>query len=148
MKYQTKSYSCGAAAVVNALRCFGKKISEKRVMALAFTTPKDGTDEHGIISALRSLGFEGEAFELAQTGIDINLLADASWEPVIICIQNLQHWVTVIGNVDAGLIVIDPTRTINNKKEHGIHIVSWKDLKKMWLTRKGLYVGITVKRKK
>jgi len=115
-------------------------------MALAFTT-KDGTDEYGIISALRGLGFEGEAFELAQTGVDINLLADSNWEPVIICIQNLQHWVTVIGNVDAGLIIIDPARTINNKKEHGIHIVPWKELKKMWLTKKGLYTGITVKKK-
>lgn len=146
MKYQTRPYSCGAAAVVNALRCFGKKVSEKQVMAHSFTT-KDGTDEHGIISALRHFGLDGEAFELAQSNVDINLLADSNWEPNIICIQNLQHWVTVIGNTEAGLILVDPARTIKNKKENGVHIVPWKELKKTWLTRKGMFYGITVKKK-
>lgn len=146
MKYQSKPYSCGAAAVVNALRCFGKKVPEKRVMALAFTT-KDGTDEHGIISALRSLGFDGEAFEVDQIGAARSDLADSQWEPIIICIQNLQHWVTVIGEHEYGFIIVDPARTIKNKKENGVHIVPWKELKNTWLARDGKFYGITVKKK-
>ena len=45
MRYQQRPYSCGAAAVVNALRCYGKRIPEKLVRSRAGTTKKDGTQE-------------------------------------------------------------------------------------------------------
>lgn len=140
MRYQTKAYSCGAAAVVNALRLFGKKVSEKRVLAHSFTTRENGTDEHGIVSALRNLGFNGDPFE-EETEIEAKAVFRSS-NPVIICTQALQHWVTVISLEDGYYMIIDPARTKKNKKENGIHVVNWKELKRTWQTRDGSFYGI------
>jgi hypothetical protein len=39
VKYQRHEWSCGSACVVNALRCFGFKIDESKVIPVAGTTP-------------------------------------------------------------------------------------------------------------
>jgi hypothetical protein len=39
VKWQRYEWSCGAATVVNALRCFGIKVDERKVIPVAGTTP-------------------------------------------------------------------------------------------------------------
>mgnify|MGYP003428555599 CR=1 FL=1 len=149
MRYQKHPYSCGAAAVVNAVRCFGKRVAEMKVRSFSSTTKEDGTDEHGIIAALRGLGHDGESFSTGSkdAALDRLFVSLADGHPVIICTQNMQHWITVIGyiGVDSGnimYVVADPTNTQRNKEENGVHVLSPKLLKKSWQARDGKYFGI------
>lgn len=149
MRYQKDSYSCGAAAVVNAVRCFGKKVPERIVRSFSSTTKENGTDEHGIVAALRGLGFDGESFELFGKTDAIRGLTSyvRSGKPVIICTQNLQHWVTVVGLVGDMFIVVDPTRTKGNKLENGCHVYSDSQLARTWQSRDGKFFGVVCKKK-
>lgn len=148
MKYQSTPYSCGAAAVVNALRCLGKKVSERVVQKVAFTTP-DGTDEHGIIAALRSLGFDGTAFSGNFDDAFSELESELSeGYPVILCTWDMQHWVTAMGKLgrDPGngtrIVIFDPSRSKTNKAENGVKVLTKKQLRKSWKSREGKFFGI------
>jgi ABC-type bacteriocin/lantibiotic exporter with double-glycine peptidase domain len=151
MKYQKDSYSCGAAAVVNALRCFGRKVSEMKVRGFSDTS-SEGTSEAGIVQALKGLGFDGTPFDTPDADKAIKILHDCSkrGEPVIICVQNLQHWVTVIGVLDQSrrYIISDPAKTVRNMAENGVHVVSEKEIRKTWQCRNGNFFGIICCRKK
>jgi len=151
MRYQKDTYSCGAAAVVNALRCFGNKVSERNVRVFSSTTEENGTDHHGIVAALRGLGFDGEEFETESKTDAIALLkGNLKKGPVILCTMNFQHWVVVAGMVgdwEDSYIVVDSTRTIENKKENGTQVLTKKQLLKTWQTRGGKLFGIACKKK-
>jgi ABC-type bacteriocin/lantibiotic exporter with double-glycine peptidase domain len=153
MKYQAEPYSCGAAAVVNALRCLGHRVSEVTVRSWAGTDPDHGTDEVGIRAAIHWLGYIGSDFELTQRRRAMNKLrgALAVGSPVIISTQNAQHWVTVAAALDCGkrFLVIDPVNTAKNLGENGIHVLSARELLKTWRCRDpefGFY-GIICRRK-
>jgi len=148
MRYQKDSFSCGAAAVVNAVRCFGRRIAEKNVRVFSNTTPEDGTSEEGIISALRGLGHGAESFEFMTRVAAADQLRENLMQgrPSIICIQNLQHWVTVVGMIGNKFVIFDPANTKGNKLENGMHILSLRNLKRLWQARNGRYFGITCKK--
>ena len=147
MRFQTKSYSCGSAAIVNALRCFGRRIAERHVWPLADTTD-DGTDEEGIVNALASLGY---STSLIQTSTK----KEAVWElnqatslfPVIISAERERHWVTIIGKVCDRYIVVDPARTLRSKRENGVFMMNKRELLKYWLNPNGndKYYGVIVR---
>lgn len=146
MRYQKITYSCGAAAAVNAIRCFGKKIPERRIRAWA-ETDKSGTGDEGIVQALECFGYKGEIFDLEDRDLAVQRLIGAV---TIVCIQESQHWATVVGTTDGGdrFIIVDSANTKRNMSENGVHILSRKELLKTWQTRKGKLSGITVVRPK
>jgi ABC-type bacteriocin/lantibiotic exporter with double-glycine peptidase domain len=147
MRFQTRSYSCGAAAVVNALRCFGKRIAERHIWPLADTTD-DGTDEEGILKALSSLGYSTSEVKSVTK-------KEAVWElnqalalfPVILSVQQEKHWVTVIGMICDRYIIVDPARTERSKAENGVIMMSRRELLKYWIHPNGdvKYYGIVVR---
>ncbi len=142
MKYQKNTYSCGAACVVNALRCFGEKVSERKVRTFSGTTSEQGTNEYGIMAALTGLGHSGARYEVEDK--------EAAWNkvtknfPFITCVMNSQHWVTVVGVVDDRVIVVDSTNTLLNKSENGVHIVAKREFLRSWRNKDGMYFGIIV----
>lgn len=145
MRFQTKPYSCGAAAIVNALRCFGKRISERQIQILANTSKEYGTSEDGISNAIKSLGliptrFESNDKELAWNKVIKNF-------PIILCVMNSNHWVTTIGTIDDRIIIVDPTNTLLNKSENGIHIVRKQELLKYWKNKENKYFGVICSRR-
>ena len=149
MKYQTTPYSCGAAAVVNALRCLGKKVPERVIQKISFTSEKNGTDEHGIIAALRSLGFDGSPFNGSFDDAFAELESElGEGYPVILCTWDMQHWVTAIGKLGkypgngTKIVIFDPSRSKSNKGENGVKILTRKQLKKSWKSRDGKFYGI------
>lgn len=144
MRYQRNPYSCGAAAVVNALRCHGRRVSEIRVQALAGTTAADGTGEQGIVAALRELGCGAASFETQSVTEAMTWLEGSMEEgvPVIVCTQQLQHWVTVIGMVGTRFVVVDPSNSKRNRAENGVHVVPRFVLRRSWQARDGTYFGI------
>lgn len=145
MRYQERTFSCGAASVLNAARCFGRRIPERIVRSVAETTPEVGTNDDGIVRALAVAGLHGTVFASSDFRVAIAALADT---PAIICVQNLQHWVTVIGRTDGGRrwIIVDSARTKANIRENGVAVLDKKALKKAWQTRNGEFGGILVTR--
>lgn len=133
MRYQQLPYSCGAGAVVNALRALGVRVDERRVRSLASTTI-DGTDECGVVSAVRALGhsaseFKGTSRNHAWRWLHGALLQGSA---VIICVDLWKHWVTCVGLLGDRVILIDPAKVQFNMKENGIHVLSKERLIARW----------------
>lgn len=111
----------------------GRRIAEGRIRKLAGTT-RDGTDEHGLIAAARSLGFTAVSHWSAdQTAAWAFIRANVlDGRPCLVCIDSWGHWVTVIGIVGDHVIVTDPANTKKNAEENGTHSLSRRDLLKRW----------------
>lgn len=149
MRYQKHPWSCGSAAVVNALRCFGKRVSESRISQAAETSEKDGTTEDGITEALRQFGASATHYDSDE--------ATRSWEwlrgrlmddtPVILCVDSWQHWVTAVGVIGNRVIMVDPANTQKNVSENSVHVLGRKEMMKRWKNgRESRFFGISVKR--
>lgn len=153
MRYQQLTYSCGAGAIVNALRALGVRVDERKVRTLAGTTC-DGTDETGVIHALRALGhsaseFTGKSRNHAWRWLHGALLQGSA---VIISVDLWQHWVTCIGLLGDRVILIDPAKVQSNMKENGIHVLSKERLIARWRSSRrnkdNIYQAICVSRAK
>lgn len=153
MRYQQLTFSCGAGAVVNALRALGVRIDERRVRTLASTTT-DGTDEIGVMSAVRGLGhsaseFSGTSRNHAWRWLHGALLQGSA---VIISVDSWSHWVTCIGLLGDRVILIDPAKVKSNMRENGIHVLSKNRLIARWRSsrkaRDNLYQAICVSKAK
>jgi ABC-type bacteriocin/lantibiotic exporter with double-glycine peptidase domain len=146
MKLQRGPGTCGAAVIVNCLRVFGKKIPQKRIESLAGTTPEHGTDENGILTALASLSYVGLPYQGPAKLKAIEWLDDALHAgPVILSVENGNHWVAVVGKAVDRYIVVDSTNTKRNLKENGIHVLSKKELLRQWYNKTDrLLYGIAV----
>lgn len=134
MKYQTRSYTCGPAAAVNALRLYGLQVPEAHVAKLAKTT-SDGTDEKGLMRALRKLGAAPTAVWLTST---VRRRVQAGI-PVIIHLDEELHWVVVIGCLGENLIAFDSQRSVSNQEENGVRVITPAELG-------GTVLGICVKK--
>lgn len=136
MRYQEREWSCGPAALANACRALGLRASEGRLRKLAGTT-EDGTDERSLITAARAIKLSATEHRGADR--------DAAWafvrsnvsdgRPTLLCIDQWQHWVCVIGIVGNRVIYIDSSNTKKNAKENGVHIATRQQLFSRWRCR-------------
>lgn len=135
---------------MNALRALGRRITERSAITLANTSPALGTSSEGILGAFRALGYDASS-------VDLKLRKDAwAWvtrnlnvgKPIILCVDDWQHWVTAIGMVGDRVILVDSTNTKINKSENGIWVLSKREFMTKWRhSRKGVYSGIVIGRK-
>lgn len=149
MRFQTRTYTCGPASIVNALRVFGVRVSEKKVAEHAGTTKKDGTGQFGLLQAIERLGYEfKEILSTNQEEAWVQLIEAISLgKPVILSAQGHKHWVVASGQIGKNVIVVDSERTISNKKENGTWILTQGQLfKKWWLKAGDSYYGIIVQK--
>lgn len=113
---QKETWSCGPAAIVNAVTVLGLIIEEEVVQK--FADAEKGMNERRMIEALESLGLEPIEYT--------SLHADLAWRalqknlPAILCVDKDQHWIAVTGvNVDGTVEVRDPnlgTRAYDQEK--------------------------------
>lgn len=148
MRLQRDSFSCGVAVIINAILCFGKIVSEKQVRKFSNTTKELGTDEKGILNALKHLGFRGEEYYLSKNWTEDALYEALSFGwPVIICVDNLDHWCCVIGHMANKYVVFDSLNSKSNKKENGTYVLTPNQLRKRWKSKDdGSYYAIVVKK--
>lgn len=125
MKYQTRSYTCGPAAVVNALRLFGVEVPEAQVAKAAGTTSEDGTGVRGLKRALKGLGC---AAAPVRTWRKLMRLV-RSGTPVILHLDDELHWVLVLGCLGDRLIIFDSQRSKSNTAENGVRVLDGSGLK-------------------
>lgn len=146
MSYQTRPYFCAPAALQIALRFWGLRKGQETLARLAQTTP-DGTDEQGIIGAATALGFHpSEVHTGSRKEARDWLLTTASVAPLILCVDQWEHWVCVAGQCGDRVTVFDPSVEIWNTKTRGVWPVSVSTLLKRWRaagTKKGYY-GIAI----
>lgn len=134
MRYQEFSWSCGPAALVNAARVLGKRISEKRARSLASATEADGADEDDLIAAARALGLTATEHHSADQAAAWAFVRSNVLEgrPCMICVDSWGHWVTVIAIVGDRVILADSANTKKNMTENGIEPLTRPSLLGRW----------------
>lgn len=150
MRYQSGPGFCGAAAIVNALRCYGVRVREDVAARHAGTTKEHGTQEHGVKQSLERLGFaHSEINERRYANAEGLLLASITrGHPVIILAEEGEHWVTAVGMIGPRVIVADPQNYKWNHSENGVHLFEIGDsLRRFWRPYQMKRYGIVVKPK-
>ena len=130
MKLQSKPWKCGPATVRNVLRAFGVKDSEDHLTHLCRTT-KMGTDEFGIMDAIKHHGFRVSEYRSnskkdAWKWVHGSLIQG---EAIILCTQAWEHWVVCVGSLGDRVVVIDSSNFKYNVAENGVHVWSREWLK-------------------
>jgi ABC-type bacteriocin/lantibiotic exporter with double-glycine peptidase domain len=133
MRFQALPYSCGAAAVVNTARVFGKRVDERRIRTMAATSP-EGTSPEGIMAALRGIGYSATIYEGKKSSQAWQWLNGAlvHGSVIILSVDLWQHWVACIGLNGDRVILIDSANTVNNLREHGVQVLPKAKLLKRW----------------
>lgn len=133
-RFQASNFTCGPAAVVNALQALGIRLTEAEVVELAGTT-KNGTDERGIMRALRHLGYDVEELDTYDS--------DEAWEwlraqlggvrPVILCVENFEHWTSVVSMFGERVVYVDSQSGLRgNREENGVRFLTRRGLTRIW----------------
>lgn len=133
MRYQEHPWSCGPAALRCAGIVLGEKVSERTIRAKA-GSDEDGTDELELIQAARDLGWTATPHHSADKAaawafVRASLL---DGKPALLCLDQWNHWVCVIGIVGDKVLYFDPANTKKNMDECGITVTSRTSLSKRW----------------
>ncbi len=127
MKRQAKSYWCGVASVANALEVLGVRRSQKEINRLCHVTPGKGTSEVEMKRALLANGMAVDEWQNTDSELSLEWLYDSLQEhPVILCVDNDDHYVTAIGLCGSRVLVFDPSRNA------GLTVYSAAELSVRW----------------
>lgn len=134
MKRQEFPWSCGSAAVRNALRAYGHKVSERQIRALAGTTPEEGTDEIGILAAIRGLGYKAAEYSTNSPTQAWAWLSGClvSGTVVILCVECWEHWCVAFGLLGDMIAVFDSSNFKKVIAENGTFTWKKPTLMKKW----------------
>ena len=140
MRYQERYGSCGAGMIVNICRAYGQIVSEARVRALA-RTDVNGTDEPGVMAALRALGYTATQFTEESSAKAWLLLHGAvrRGKAVGIAVDDDKHWVACVASLGERIAVVDSAWERANKFENGIHFLDRRQLMERWVRQDGYY---------
>ncbi|GEM_PF-2618977 len=111
---QPDTYSCGPTCIYNALYLLGNgKVSFEKIKLACGTRWWNGTDESGLRRALRRLGYEGLEGQWSHRADRKEALAwlreqHSQNHPVILCVDNFDHWVLAAGSTEKTIFVLDP----------------------------------------
>jgi ABC-type bacteriocin/lantibiotic exporter with double-glycine peptidase domain len=156
VRFQKEDFDCGPASLVNAAAALGRKISIERAALFAGTSPKDGTDEKGILRALGRMGLEGEELHTSHQADAFRWLCQqiGLGRPVILAVEGDSHWASVVGVLGGDRVVyVDSADYRENRRENGTYVFSKRKLARLWKARREgtrkipSYYGIAVKRK-
>jgi ABC-type bacteriocin/lantibiotic exporter with double-glycine peptidase domain len=140
VRAQRKGYWCGIASIANALEVLGIRRTQREIAKLCDVNEAAGTDETEMKRALLANGVGVDEWHRDDA------FASESWVlrhivyrgPTILCVDNDEHWVTVIGVCAGQFTVFDPSRNT------GIEIHSAESLTERWVNSDGIYYGIGV----
>lgn len=112
MNYQKRDYTCGIAAIQNALECIGVKKTQGQIMRLCHCDPDEGTPEEEMKRGLLACGASVWEIQETKSVKAFSNLHEAleTHGPVILCVDAWEHWLTVIGLCGPRYVVFDPAR--------------------------------------
>jgi ABC-type bacteriocin/lantibiotic exporter with double-glycine peptidase domain len=140
LKRQSRSWWCGIASIANALEVLGIKRSQREIARLCHVSPELGCDEVEMKRALLANGVGVDEWQsiAPDCSDEWMFLHVGNNGPVILCCDEDEHWITVIGYCADRYIVFDPSRN------QGIEVHGWDSLSKRWCNSEGVYYGIGV----
>ena len=133
MKYALKDCWCGPAAIQNALRLLGKPVGQKRIADLAGTTD-EGTDDEDLIRAIGLLGFRPDVFSTDDKREAWIWLREwpAKGVPLIICVDQWDHWITIVGRSGDRVVIQDPEKAPYNTSQNGTWTPKVESILRRW----------------
>lgn len=110
MRFQSNKSSCGPAALHNALASLGIYRTEDELIKLCKQTT-NGTSPKNLVAAIRTLGGQiGEPQtwkNAAEAGIGLFWHVVEGGRPVILCVDEIEHWVVCVGRLGKRFAVVD-----------------------------------------
>ena len=125
---QPNDWTCGPFALKHALIALGKMVDGERLKKLAGTHWWSGTDEIGLARAARANGCDLR-FERRRSPDPARRALAAELQrgtPVLLCVDDWEHWITVVGRERSGLVIID------SNLDPVLQIVTWPTLLRRW----------------
>ena len=124
---QRTAYECGPFALKHALLTLGF-FSEEHLIGHTAGTTSGGTDERQLAVAARRLGFDLPVVRCYTPIGAEGALRDAlsMGTPVLLCIDQWEHWVAVSGWQDCRFVMLDSAEV------QVISIVEWPELERRW----------------
>lgn len=95
---QEKKYSCGPAALKNALAFLGRDVEEKAIRKVSGAHWVNGTAAEGICRAAREFGLKPSQGKYRDFGLAYRALKRHIFQghPCILCVDNWDHWIAVL----------------------------------------------------
>lgn len=154
MERQERRFSCGPSALRAALYVLGHTVTEAALRRRAGTT-KEGTDERGMMRAIAHYDHRGREYQVESGRKAWNWLRSTlgRGRPAILCTDNWDHWMAVVGRLGGRLLVFDPEKPNNGstrrRQYSGLEIYTEIDLLARWAyvdedTNKKYYYAISV----
>jgi ABC-type bacteriocin/lantibiotic exporter with double-glycine peptidase domain len=117
------------------LYVLGHNVTEAAIRRVAGTTPKDGTDEKGLIRAINHYGhstkeFKDQSGKRAWGFIKSSL---SRGRPVLLCVDGWGHWVAAVGSLGGKVLVFDPEKIPGKRyKYSGLRVYNEEQLRSRW----------------
>ncbi|HCV43848.1 MAG TPA: hypothetical protein DGH68_10230 [Bacteroidetes bacterium] len=128
---QPNKWQCGPFALKHGLIMLGRIVNEKEVSRIAGAHWWSGTDEIKLSNAAKAYDCELKMLRRknALRARRELLLALKRGHPCILCVDNWNHWITVVGAERGKFIYID------SREEPVVCVAEWKSLKRRWIYR-------------
>lgn len=138
VRRQAKNYWCGIASIANALEVLGIKRSQREIARLCDVNPEAGCNEIEMKRALLANGIGIDEWQYRSESSSEDWLWDHinNRGPVILCVDDDDHWVAVIGGCNWSWLVFDPSRN------QGVEVHDWSSLAQRWRNSEGIYYGL------
>ncbi len=125
---QPNDWTCGPFALKHALVALGKLVDESAISNVAHPHWWAGTSEVKLARAARA--FECDLpfirCKCPQTAHSALVGHLSQKRPVILCVDDWGHWVTVVRHEEGRFVVID------SKKAPVLRVLSWAQLRRRW----------------
>jgi len=148
MRLQRSTFVCGPLSVLNAARALGVRLTEREIRLHTGTTKKDGTNEHGIKSALERLGFTFTEIR-ATKDLAFDMLYQALVDGAVgsLSVEEGRHWIAAIGIAGPRIVTFDSWNSAANKSECGVDVLDRRQLSHWWAQpTSGISYGIVFKK--
>jgi len=129
---QPNDFTCGPFALKHALVALGRPADEDAVTRAAEPHWWAGTDEVKLARAARAFNCDLPFIRRcdADGAYDALVRYTSKRVPVLLCVDEWEHWVTVVRHEDSRFVILD------SRHEPVVNVVAWPQLRSRWA-----YVG-------
>jgi hypothetical protein len=128
---QPNKWQCGPFALKYALIMLGRIVDENQISRIAGSHWWNGTDEIKLSKAAKAYDCEMKIIRRknALRAKRELLRALKNGYPALLCVDNWNHWMTVVG-AERGKFI-----TIDSKQAPVVCVETWRELKRRWVYR-------------
>ncbi len=125
---QPNDFTCGPFALKHALVALGRPADESAVTRAAEPHWWAGTDEVKLARAARAFDCELPFIRRCDPdgAYDALVRYTSKRLPVLLCVDDWEHWVTVVRHEDSRFVILD------SRHEPVVNVVGWPQLRTRW----------------